>query len=731
MLKSIKRLLLVAALLVPWVTNAQTTVTVADGTATNDYIPIYGLWADVDQHNQIVYPASMLSDLSGTITGMTFYMSSPASDAWGATATISIMEVSGTTVTSILPTTGATEVWTGSVNGNTSTWAITFTTPYTYGGGNLLIDIDYVSVGDYSSCSWTGVSQTGGSYCTYSSSSYAQDFLPKVTFEYQPSGDFCFAPSNLTAVVDDVDADITWVDTNSSLWQVTWGIGAFNPDTVADNTDITSSDSYSFTNLADGIYTVYVRAICGPGDTSSWRSTSFMIGGCFISIAGIDSYGDGWNGGSVSVMQSGVELADFTFSGGSSDSTSIAVVGNAPVTFIWNSGSYDSEVSFRIYDGGGVMMHYEESPTPGLVYTMTSPCPTCMASLGLTATYVTHDSISVQWTAGSATSWLVGNGVDTVQVDIDNNYTFENLTPNTLYTITLNTLCDNGDTSGTVSINVRTACVPIDSLPWTQGFEDSPTGSNSTGSPFAYCMERLNNGTSSGGYPYVSSSSSYNHTPGGSKGLYWYNTTTTGTYGDYQIVVMPGLDPEYISLDTLQFKFWAKSSSTSYFPDFQVGVMTNPTDPASFTQVASVSVDNSTQWAEYIVPLGTYEGTGRYIALRALRASWTAYVDDLTIEGVPNCPPVVDLAVNGVTTQYASLQWDYMRGILDDAPDSYTVELVEVGSTNSPTTQTTSDPYIVLSGLTPGTQYKAYVSVSCSDGDGAADSVEFSTTSFG
>ena len=74
MLKSIKRLLLIAALLVPWVTNAQTTVTVADGTATNSYIPIYGLYADEDQHNQFIYPASMLSDLSGgMITGMTFF----------------------------------------------------------------------------------------------------------------------------------------------------------------------------------------------------------------------------------------------------------------------------------------------------------------------------------------------------------------------------------------------------------------------------------------------------------------------------------------------------------------------------------------------------------------------------------------------------------------------------------------------------------------------------------
>ena len=141
MLKHLQKLLLILALCVPWVTNAQTTtLTVADGTETNSYIPIYGLWADANQHNQFIYPASMLNDLGGgMITGMTFYMSSPGSSPWGASATVSITEVSGTTVTSIQPTTGATAVWTGTVNGNTSTWAITFTTPYTYGGGNLLL----------------------------------------------------------------------------------------------------------------------------------------------------------------------------------------------------------------------------------------------------------------------------------------------------------------------------------------------------------------------------------------------------------------------------------------------------------------------------------------------------------------------------------------------------------------------------------------------------------------
>ena len=768
MLKSIKRLLLIAALLVPWVTNAQTTVTVADGTATNNYIPVYGLYADEDQHNQIVYPASMLSDLSGgMITGMTFYMSSPASDAWGGSATISIMEVSGTTVTSILPTTGATEVWTGTVNGNTSTWAITFTTPYTYGGGNLLIDIDYVTAGSYSSCSWTGVSQTGGSYCTYGSSSYAEDFLPKVTFEYAPAGDFCFAPRNLTGTRDESDIDFTWIDTNNtnSSWIVAWGPRDFNPDTVVNNTDVTTTQAYSLTNLDDGQYTFAVRANCGT-DSSAWVYFDFNIGVDIVNMSatGVDTlytcnaiiYDDGGPTGSYAaycqstlVIRPGQEDVMLRITGQSyTESTydylriyeGVGTSGELlfddyGVSATQTFGPFEADAFTVVFNSDG-SVNYDGFQINAVCVTP----PDCDRPSDFTVTSVTHDSVYFSWVDSVNSNWTIGYGpagfdFDTCNTFVDFTETYGaigELTPNTPYDFYLMAVC-SGDTSWFRMVTARTTCVPVDSLPWSQNFESEPTGSESTGSAFPFCMTRLNNGTSYGGYPYVSSSSSYNHTPGGSKGLYWYNTNTTGTYGDYQIVVMPGLDPEFISLDTLQFKFWAKSSSTSYYPDFQVGVMTNPNDPASFTQVASINVGNNTQWTEFTVPLGTYEGTGRYIALRALRpsSSWYAYVDDLTIEAVPNCPPVVDLAVNGVTTQYASLQWDYMRGILEDAPDSYTVELVEVGSTDSPTTQTTTDPYIVLSGLTPGTQYKAYVYVSCSDGDGAADSIEFTTVEFG
>ena len=74
-MKKVLRFLTLAAMLcIPWVTQAQTTLTVANGTATNQYVPLYFYYADENQHNQVIYPASELTEMQGkTITQMQFY----------------------------------------------------------------------------------------------------------------------------------------------------------------------------------------------------------------------------------------------------------------------------------------------------------------------------------------------------------------------------------------------------------------------------------------------------------------------------------------------------------------------------------------------------------------------------------------------------------------------------------------------------------------------------------
>ena len=57
-------LLTLLALFVPWAVNAQTNLTVCDGTANSQYIPFEGYNADATagQQNQMIYPADLLTD---------------------------------------------------------------------------------------------------------------------------------------------------------------------------------------------------------------------------------------------------------------------------------------------------------------------------------------------------------------------------------------------------------------------------------------------------------------------------------------------------------------------------------------------------------------------------------------------------------------------------------------------------------------------------------------------
>ena len=334
----------------------------------------------------------------------------------------------------------------------------------------------------------------------------------------------------------------------------------------------------------------------------------------------------------------------------------------------------------------------------------------------------TLDEVTLTWT-GNASNYVVFLGTDTIYNVSTTSYTFSNLTPNTEYTYGVMADC-GGNYSSAVGSTIRTKCPLLDSVPYTMDFEGVPT-TTSTSAAFVPCLTRLNNGSQYFGYPYVSSTASYCHS--GTRGLYWNNSTTTGTYGDYQVVVMPGIDTNVNPINTLQLKFWARATSSSYHPTFTVGVMTNPDNINTFQPVGIVNVEGTT-YAEYTVLLGGYSGEGEYIAIRADRpgTSWNAAIDDITIETMPNCPPVINIEANA-TIGGALLTWDYMGGY--SAPDGYQVVYDSING-NNPTTVTTTDAYLSLSGLEQRTTYKAYVRAMCGSDFGIVDSAEFTTGPF-
>ena len=321
----------------------------------------------------------------------------------------------------------------------------------------------------------------------------------------------------------------------------------------------------------------------------------------------------------------------------------------------------------------------------------------------------------LSWIPGyQETSWDVAyhradsNGWITVASSTNNTeYTFlhSDLQPTTTYVFRVTALCS--DTNISATVNYTTPCDYIH-IPYTYGFEDMATTSSSS-HPNIPCWHHLNNGTSYPGYPYISSTA-HNST----RSLYWYGSTTTGTYGDYQVVVLPPVNVYDTPIRTLQMTFWAKPTSTSYAPIFLLGVMTDPTDITTFETVTTISLDHTTtNWMYYEAPLRGYTGNGQYIALRANRPSsaWYAYVDDITIESAPTCPRVDNVEVRNITQTDATIEWDTTNAY------EYEVEYGPAGFNHGSGTIVSNiyDDTVVLSGLTSGTLYDVYVRGVCDD----------------
>ena len=169
-------------------------VTVANGTNTNDYVPLYTYYCDYGFTSEYIIPASQLSALpdGSEITAITLYQSttSPTWVAKNLTIKLSNTTTTAYTGTGLLGSGGTTVYTNASYSANSAT-THTFNfngSSFTYTGGSIIVQISAANGGTYQSTYWYGVSQsTYQGYYVYGSSSNGgsrQQFIPKTTFTY-------------------------------------------------------------------------------------------------------------------------------------------------------------------------------------------------------------------------------------------------------------------------------------------------------------------------------------------------------------------------------------------------------------------------------------------------------------------------------------------------------------------------------------------------------------------
>lgn len=260
--------------------------------------------------------------------------------------------------------------------------------------------------------------------------------------------------------------------------------------------------------------------------------------------------------------------------------------------------------------------------------------PTCPKPLSMVFSNIAATEATVSWIpTGSETQWeIVYNGQSVIANDTT--YTFTDLTPNTQYDVAIRAICSAADSSYFINGNFRTSCTAISSLPYQNGFEDDPfylSGVTAYADAFPSCWTRINDASSASYnyYPYISTTTSYVHS--GQNALYWYHTTST-SYANNQYAVLPPVDLNAYSISDLTLAFYAKTTSSSYHPQPIVGVMTDPGDASTFTDVETFSDSAiTTEWKLFTIPLASYTGTGNYIAIKWPRPSSLCY---LTIDDV-------------------------------------------------------------------------------------------------
>ena len=264
---------------------------------------------------------------------------------------------------------------------------------------------------------------------------------------------------------------------------------------------------------------------------------------CPIRIVGADAYGDGWNGGSLAIMQGGTTVGTFSLSDGSTGTAYFTVSSDTSVVFVWSAGSYDDEVSIQIYNGADSLVFSVTEPTVGTIYTMTSVnCPACPGITGVYLDSVSNDYARIAWNGtGSfgyewdeAATFVPGTGY--ASTTTDSYVELTSLTTGTSYTILLWRECGSDGNSDSVTYTFHTTA-GMATLPYNSGFEVTDDQgweivNNSTNK--WYIDTAVNNGGSYSLYISNDNGVTNAYNIGGTQFSYAYRTflvTDSGQYG--------------------------------------------------------------------------------------------------------------------------------------------------------------------------------------------------------
>ncbi len=259
------------------------------------------------------------------------------------------------------------------------------------------------------------------------------------------------------------------------------------------------------------------------------------------------------------------------------------------------------------------------------------------------------------------------------------------------------------------TVDFLTECGVYADIPFFEDFEGFGSGM------MPYCWNRIGNSNT----PWVQLS-----TGEFDLGKYYlsFQYGSSSNYPDQYAIL-----PQMQDINDLRVKFYGRVENTERPVDIYVGVMTDPTDANTFTQLGMVTAQTYT-YKKFKVSLDGYTGSG-YIALKVAPTEnglySNLYVDNVTVEPIPSCEEPEFEEILNVTGHTATLRWT------DDGASAWQVyastENVMPADTEAGQEVTTNPG--TITGLEAETDYYAWVRSLCGDGTYShwSDAIAFTT----
>ena len=383
-------------------------------------------------------------------------------------------------------------------------------------------------------------------------------------------------------------------------------------------------------------------------------------------------------------------------------------VQNGNMTFAYtNMGTNNFKSAYGYVNSSGSHSGTRTVNRVDIAFNFCTTVPVCERPDSVTIVSMVDTAVTIDW-YGDASQYEVSYGPvgfnpdsvsdQTTLTVTDDSVTLSTLNPDSYYDFYVRSVCGYDNSPWSFVLSFKTPCSPI-ALPFYENFDAyvGATSAANSGEISSCEFKGTNNSTE---YPHVYSSTSYT-----SNNLRFY--TTTAYYSYFALPMFTD------SVHNISVTFDLLKTSANY-GHIYVGLMSDPSDIATFTKVADAKVIDLNNWESFEVTFDTCLNMGQYITFFAPDSiSSYTYLDNVVVSHLPTCRRPSNVNAENITANSATISWS-----APTAAPAYEIEYGYAGYTQGYGTVVTSNTdSVVLTGLNNSRYYDVYVRAICSDID--------------